>query len=129
MNFDRFLGENLGISCKIGSKETNCNCSARVETQSNPEGEDCGECDGGEEVCGELVVSGSNAAEVLKPTEGVLDEVSIAIAGSIMANRTFAAGAARDHRHGAGLANGSAQRIGVISLVGQDVARLAGTRE
>ena len=101
----------------------------RVETRSNPEGEDCGECDGGEEVCGELVVSGSNAAEVLEPTEGVLDEVSVAIAGTIMANRSFAAGAARDHRHGAGLSNGSAQRIGVISFVGQDVASIAGTRE
>ena len=69
------------------------------ETRLNREGEDCGECDGGEEVCGELVVSGSNAAEVLEPTEGVLDEVSVAIAGTIMANRSFAAGAARDHRH------------------------------
>jgi hypothetical protein len=46
-----------------------------------------------------------------------------------MANRSFAAGAARDHRHGAGLSNGSAQRIGVISFVGQDVASIAGTLE
>jgi hypothetical protein len=67
--------------------------------------------------------------EVLEPAEGVLDEVSVAIAGTIMANRSFAAGAAKDHGHGAGLSNGSAPRIGLVSLVGEDVASTAGTRE
>ncbi len=102
---------------------------ARAQTRSYPEGEDCGEGDGGYEVCGELVVAGGNAAEVLEPTEGVFDQVSVAIAGPVMADRAFAAGAARDHRHGAGLTNGSAQRIGVISLVGQDIAGFASTLE
>jgi hypothetical protein len=104
-------------------------CSPRAQTRSYPEGEDCCEGDGRYEVCGELVVPGGNAAEILEPTEGVLDQVAVAIAGAVVADRAFAAGASGDHRHGAGLTNGSAQRIGVISLVGQDIAGFAGTLE
>lgn len=101
----------------------------RAQTRSYPEGKNGCEGDGGYEVCGELVVASGNAAEVFEPTECVLDQMSVAIAVPIMPDRAFAAGAARDHRHGAALTNGSAQGIGVVSLVGQHIAGFAGTLE
>lgn len=55
--------------------------------------------------------------------------MSVTIAGPIMTDRAFAAGAARDHRHSASLTKGSAQRIGVISLVSQHIASFAGPLE
>lgn len=103
--------------------------TTRAQTRSYPEGKDGCEGDCGYEVCGELVVASGNAAEVFEPTECVLDQMSVAIADPIMPDRAFTAGAARDHRHGAALTNGSAQGIGVVSLVGQHIAGFAGTLE
>ena len=45
---------------------------------SNPES--CGsESDGGEEVCGELVIAGGDSSEVFEFVEEALDEVALAV--------------------------------------------------
>ena len=48
----------------------------RAQTSSEPERHSGGEGDTREEVGGEFVVAGVDAAEVLEAAEGVLDEVS-----------------------------------------------------
>ena len=98
----------------------------RLQTLSNPEGEHGGEGDGGEEVGGELVVAGGDAAEVLEPAESVLHQMAVAIASFVIADGPFAGDAAGDHRRRARLAQRSPQGVGVITLVGQHVAGAAG---
>jgi prophage regulatory protein len=95
---------------------------ARVQTRSEPEGEYGGESDGGQEVGGQLVVAGGDAAEVLKPAKGVLDQMAIAVASLIVDDLGLASDPPRDHRDCPGLSQGVAERIGVVPLVGQDVA-------
>jgi hypothetical protein len=62
----------------------------RVQTHSNPERDDGGEDDGGQEVEGELVVACGNAPEVLEATEGCFDPPAITIAPFIVADGAFA---------------------------------------
>ena len=65
-------------------------------------------------------------SEVLEPAECVLDQVTVAIAGPVVSNRSFAGDAPRYDRHGARLWEGTAQGVGVISLVGEHVAGALG---
>jgi hypothetical protein len=64
----------------------------RVQTQSNPEGEDGSEGDGGQEIASEFVVTGCNPSEVLEPAEGVLDKVSRPVAGLVEWDLALAVG-------------------------------------
>ena len=98
----------------------------RLQTRSQPEREQGGEGDGGQEVVGELVVAGGDATEVLEPAEGVLDQVAIAVSASVVGDLPLARDPAWNDRHGAGLTERAAQAIGVVALVGQDVAGAAG---
>ena len=62
----------------------------RVRTHSDPEGDDGGEDDGGQEVEGELVIASSHAPEVFETTDGSFDPPAVAIAPLIVPDRTFA---------------------------------------
>jgi hypothetical protein len=81
----------LASACKgereVEQAESYC---VRVQTHSNPERDDGGEDDGGQEVEGELVVASGNAPEVLEATEGCFDPPAITIAPFIVADGAFA---------------------------------------
>ena len=62
----------------------------RVRTHSDPECDDGGEDDGGQEVEGELVIARGHAPEVLEATEGCFDPPAITIPPLIVADRAFA---------------------------------------
>ena len=64
--------------------------STRVRTYSNPEGDDGGEDDGGQEVDGELVIASSHTPEVFETAECCFDPPAVTIAPVIMPDRTFA---------------------------------------
>ena len=68
-----------------------------MATQSKPEGDEGCDGGGGEEVAGELVVAGGDAAEVLEAAEGVLDQVPVAIAALVVMDGPLAAPSAGDH--------------------------------
>ena len=57
---------------------------ARVETHSNPECDERGKGDGGEEAPRELVVAGSDAAEILEPAEGSFDARATLVSGLVV---------------------------------------------
>ena len=98
----------------------------RVETQSDPVSKDCCECDSGEEVSAELVVSGGDAAEILEAAEGVFDQMTLLVAGFVVSDFAFAIGPARDHRNGSGFAKAFAQGVGVIAFVGDQISQADG---
>ena len=101
----------------------------RVQTRSQPERDGGGECDGGQEVGGELVVAGCHPAEVLEAAERVLDQVAAAVAPPVMADGPFAVAAAGNDRSGALCTQRAAERIRVVSLVGDQVAHGPGAFE
>ena len=90
----------------------------RLQTQSYPECDEGCESDGGEEVSGEFVVAGRDAAEVLDATEGVFDQVAVSVSPRVTGDGALSVAASRNDGHD----RDAAQRIGVISLVGEDVA-------
>lgn len=97
-------------------------CS-RVETQSYPEcDEDC-DCDGGEEVAGQLVVARCNAPPILDAAEGVLDQMPVTIAGLVIDDLALATDPAGNDWDDAGLAQVFADGVGVIALVCEKIAR------
>ena len=57
---------------------------------SDPECDDGGEDDGGQEVEGELVITRGHAPEVLEATEGCFNPPAITIPPLIVADRAFA---------------------------------------
>ena len=65
-------------------------CTPRVRTHSDPERDDGGKDDSGQEVEGELVVTCGNAPEVLEATERCFDPPAITIAPFIVADEAFA---------------------------------------
>src|SRR4030095_4753407 len=95
---------------------------ARVQTRSEPKGEDGGQGDGGEIVGCQFVVARGDAAEILEPAEGVLDQVTVPVAAFVVGDRAFARHAPGDDRDGVGPADGSPQSVGVVPLVGEHVA-------
>src|SRR5260370_20724966 len=91
----------------------------RAQTSLEPERQSGGEGDAREEVGGEFVVAGVDAAEVLEAAEGVLDEVSAAITFLIVADGALAAAAAGDDGNGASVAERAPQLVGIVAFVGQ----------
>ena len=71
--------------------------ASRLQTQSYPESEHGGECDGGQEVAREFVVSGSDTSEVLEPAEGILDEMARLVSGFVERNLALSISFSRDH--------------------------------
>lgn len=76
--------------------------------------------DHGEEVFGELVVTGSDAAEVLELAEEAFDQIAFAIERFAEAWFPFAVGFGRDVGHGALRLNEVADAISIIGFVGQN---------
>jgi hypothetical protein len=72
----------------------------RAQTCLEPERYSGGEGDAGEEVGGEFVVAGVDAAEVLEAAEGVLDEVTAAMTFLVIADGALAAAPAGDDGNG-----------------------------
>jgi len=67
-----------------------CGPALRVRTHSDPECDDGGEDDGGQEVEGELVIARGHAPEVLEATEGCFNPPAITIPPLIVADWAFA---------------------------------------
>jgi hypothetical protein len=72
---------------------------ARVRTHSNPERDDGGEDDSGQEVDRQLIVACGNAAKVLEATKGGFDPPAIALASFIVPDRTSARSSAWNDRY------------------------------
>ena len=90
--------------------------SLRLQTHSYPER------DGGGEAPGEFVIAGCNAAEVLDATGGVFDQVAVSVSPRVIGDGALSVAASKNDGHDRDAAQHLAQRIGVISLVGEDVA-------
>jgi hypothetical protein len=75
---------------KRGPRTANPEDLARVRTHSNPECDDGGEDDGGQEVKCELVIARGHAAKVLEATESSFDSPAVTVAPRIVPDRTFA---------------------------------------
>ena len=81
--------------------------------------------DHGEEVLGELVVTGGDATEVLELAEEAFDQIAVTVERLAEAGFPFAIGFGRDVGHRALRLDQIADAIGVISLVGEnDGARI-----
>jgi hypothetical protein len=70
----------------------------RVQTHSNPEIDECGEDDGGQEVERELVIAPSHAAKVLRRS---FDWPAAIVAPLIVPDRTFAGASSWNDWYGA----------------------------
>ena len=75
----------------------------RVETQSEPEGERGCDGDAGQEVGGEFVVAGGDAAEIFETAEGVLNQVAAAVSVLVVADGAFAIPSSRNDGNGSGV--------------------------
>ena len=91
---------------------------ARVRTQLGPPCEGGGDDDRSEVVGGELVVSGSDAAEVFEASEHAPDAVALAIDPRVVRDRWLATGARRDNGENTSLGQELAKGVGVVGLVG-----------
>ena len=80
-----------------------------------------------QEIAGELVVSGGDAAEVLEPTKAALDDVSAFIGTLVEAMDDDAVGFVGDDGLGAATYDFAAKVIAVIPFVGEE--RAHGRRE
>jgi len=87
---------------------------------SDPESDGC-QCDGGEEVSGELVVAGSDAAKVFDFVEEAFDEVALAVEGRIDGALNFAVALGRNMGLGAVLDDQREDGAGVVAAVGDGV--------
>ena len=81
-------GQREGFLCNLYAKLIFT--LTRVRTHSDPERDDGGKDDSGQEVEGELVVTCGNAPEVLEATERCFDPPAITIAPFIVADEAFA---------------------------------------
>ena len=81
----------------------------------------------GEEISGELVVSGGDAAEVLEPAEAALDDVSAFVGALVEAMDDDTVGFVGDDGLGAATSNFAAKVVAVIPFVGEE--RAHGRRE
>ena len=83
----------------------------------------CGnESDGGEEVSGELVVAGGDAAEVFEFVEEALDEVALAVELGIDGSLPLAVALGRDVGGGAVSDQEVENGLGIVAAVGDGVA-------
>ena len=74
---------------------------------------------------GQLVVSCGDAPEVLDAAEGILDPMTLSVAPFVIADLAFAIGAARNDGNRPLGAQGCAQFVCIIALVGDEVAHRA----
>lgn len=81
----------------------------------------------GQEISGELVVSGGYAAEVLEPAEAAFDDVSAFIGAFVEAMDDDAVGFIGDDGLGAATSDFAAKVVAVIPFVGEE--RIHGRRE
>jgi len=81
----------------------------------------------GQEIAGELVVSGGDAAEVLKPAEAALDYISASVSTLVEAMDHDAVGFVGDYGLGAATNDFAAKLVAVIPFVGEE--RAHGWRE
>ena len=80
-----------------------------------------------QEIAGELVVSGGDAAKVLEPAEAALDYISASVSTLVEAMDHDAVGFVGDDRLGAAANDFGAKVVAVISFVGKE--RAHGRRE
>jgi hypothetical protein len=80
-----------------------------------------------QEIAGELVVSGGDAAEVLEPAKAALDDVSAFVGAFVEAMDDDAVGFVGDDRLGAATYDFAAKVVAVIPFVGEE--RAHGRRE
>ena len=77
----------------------------------------------------ELVVTGSDAAEVLQAATSVLDEVAAAVSLFVVANGSLRVAASRNDGNGTCLPEGTAQAVGIVAFVTGQVSHATGTFE
>ncbi len=80
------------------------------------------EAEAGEEVAGELVVAGRDAAEVFDPAEGALDDVAGLVGDRIEGMAVHPGDLVGDDGRGAARSQEAAQMVGVIGLVADQAA-------
>ena len=80
-----------------------------------------------QEIAGELVVSGGDAAEVLEPAKAALDDISAFVGAFIEAMDDDAVGFVGDHGLGAATNDFAAKVVAIIPFVGEE--RAHGWRE
>jgi hypothetical protein len=78
--------------------------------------------DSSQEIAGELVVSGSDAAEVLEPAKAALDDVSAFVGAFVEAMDDDAVGFVGDDRLGAATYDFAAKVVPVVPFVGEERA-------
>ena len=81
--------------------------------------------DSGEKISSELVVARGDAAVMLDFVEEALDEIALAIKHEITVARHLAVGLWRDHWNDGPPIEAVDQRIGVVSLVADEGARIS----
>lgn len=86
---------------------------------------DRGKSDGREEVSGELVVAGGNAAQMLELVEEALDEVALSIAFEIDGSNHPHVALAWDVRGGSARGEEVDDRSGAVTAIGDGFARWA----
>ena len=101
----------------------------RLQTHSKPEGDGGGEGYAGQEVGGQLVVAGRDAAEVFDTAEGVFDQVAVLVSLAVVADGPLAVAPTRDDRCGPDLTQRATQPVGVVAFVAQQVAHPPGARD
>ena len=75
------------------------------------------EAQAGEEVAGELVVAGGDAAPILETTEAALDHVATLVSFLVVSNALFAVGFSGDDSLDPMFLEPGAKRIGVIPFI------------
>ena len=94
----------------------------RVRTHSNPVTDDGCEAKCSHEIGGVFVVSGGDAAEVLEASEHALDCVAVPVAGFIKIMELLAVGLVGNDGLDAAAYEPSTPMIGIVGLVGEQVA-------
>ena len=97
--------------------------TSRVQTQSSPPDDDCGDSDGGGEVPGELVVAGGDPAPVLQAAEAAFDQVPATIGSLVVGDRGLARARGGDDGFRSGCGETVAQVPRVVALVGDQADR------
>ncbi len=90
----------------------------RYKTQSDPPDDDGRQRNGCGEVGGQLVIAGSDAAEVLESTEHALDEIALPVGDRIEGVEAFPRRIVRDYRQSAALDQKLTQAIAVVGGIG-----------
>ncbi len=111
------------MTCTRPQAERQIPLATRASSTHEPE-QYANQRDGGKECVGELVVAGGESAVLLEIAEEPLDEIALAVQDEVGLARLTAIGFGRDDGLDATLLQRSDQRIGVITLVGEESLRL-----